>query len=87
MQYLAEQGFCKLNAGASRASLEGGALQYKKKWEARITPPGCGGFLLRIAKGSPGLTAFLQNNPFISCLNDALDGIIFGPEQCAITCD
>lgn len=80
MQYLAERGFNKLNAGASRPFLDDGVLQYKKKWGAQLTTPRPGGLLLRVVSRAPGLVAFLQNNPFIGRQGSALNGVVFWPE-------
>lgn len=82
MQYLAGQGFTRLNAGASRAFLEDGVLQYKMKWGARLTSPRQGSLLLQIVTRSPALISFLKNNPFIDRKGGALNGVVCWPEEC-----
>jgi hypothetical protein len=75
--YLGDRGIEKFNAGASRAFLNDGALQYKRKWGLRLTHPRPGGFWLRIPGASDGAKAFLINNPFINYRNGVLSGFVF----------
>jgi hypothetical protein len=75
--YLKEQGYDSFNAGASRAFLRDGALQYKRKWGMTLTGPRPGGFWLRRLSQSPGVLAFLVNNPFIYARDNTLHGMAY----------
>jgi hypothetical protein len=77
MLHLKERGYDRLNAGASRAFLHDGALQYKRKWGMTVTGPRPGGFWLRRRSDSPGALAFLVNNPFIYARDNALHGMAY----------
>lgn len=76
MHYLAGKGFDKYHAGATRAFLNDGVLQYKKKWGLRLTRPRPGGWWLRWRPESAGARAFMRANPFIYRAQGALCAII-----------
>jgi len=75
--YLKEQGYESFNAGASRAFLRDGALQYKRKWGMQLTGVRSGGFWLQHLADSPGTSAFLEHNPFITYRNHTLQGVAY----------
>lgn len=79
MAYLSGKGFNKYHVGATRPFLDDGVLQYKKKWGLRLTHPRPGGWWLRYSDEAPGACAFLRENPFIFCKENALSGGIFMP--------
>jgi hypothetical protein len=63
--YLHDKGFSKVNLGYSRAFLNDGVLQYKKKLAQRIIGASPHRFALKIISGSQSAKHFLKNNPFI----------------------
>lgn len=77
INYLTSRGYDRYNAGASRAFLKDGVLQYKKKWGLKLIGARPGGFWLRIPRKSESSTAFLLNNPFIHRKGGCLHGLIF----------
>lgn len=63
-----ERGYKKVDFGLSRPFLKDGALRYKRKWGgSRIaySSQADGIFLIAPLRKTPGLKAFLINNPFI----------------------
>jgi hypothetical protein len=88
LQYLHEKGYKKALLGWSRAFLRDGVLQFKKHLSQRIVGSYPNGFALRILSPTPGVSAFLCNNPFIFKRRGAYYAAIFsdadeipGPEE------
>lgn len=77
INYLSNRGYDRYNAGASRAFLKDGVLQYKRKWGLRLMQPRPGGWWLRYDPLVPGANAFMQENPFIISKGGALHGCVF----------
>lgn len=77
IEYLISRGYDRFNAGASRAFLKDGVLQYKKKWGLSLIQARSGGFWIRMIGKSGSVDAFFENNPFIHIRNDHLCGIVF----------
>lgn len=75
--YLQEQGYGSVNLGGSRAFLNDGVLQFKKKWGFRLVGKSEGGFLIRPVFGSTGFKGFFHRNPFIYMDQKRLCGAIF----------
>jgi hypothetical protein len=75
--YLRGRGISRYNVGASRAFLNDGVLQYKRKWGMKLTQPRPGGFWLRVPLMTDGAKAFFQCNPFIYLLDSELYGLVF----------
>ena len=71
------KGFKKVNSGRSRAFLRDGMLHYKRKWNDRIVGASPNGLALKILSHSEAVKRFLQQNPFISERNGALNGEVF----------
>ena len=64
-EHAAAGGNKRLSLGASRAFLNDGALNFKKKLSNTITDTSWEGFALKISKLTPAVKAFLVKNPFI----------------------
>ena len=75
--YLQEQGYGSVNLGGSRAFLNDGVLQFKKKWGFRLVGKSEGGFVIKPVFASTGLKGFFQRNPFIYMDQRRLCGAIF----------
>jgi hypothetical protein len=75
--YLQEQGYGSVNLGGSRAFLNDGVLQFKKKWGFRLVGKSEGGFLIKPVFGSTGFKGFFHRNPFIYMDQKRLCGAIF----------
>ena len=71
-EHLLANGATTVNLGASRAFLNDGVLQYKKKWGQHIRQASPTVFGIRIAKETPAVRSFLGANPFISISNGKL---------------
>jgi hypothetical protein len=77
---LKEKGIKNLSFGYSRAFLNDGVLQYKKKWGVNIintTDLGDLGFLIKPLNKTDGVKNFLLNNPFIFYKKGKLNGAVF----------
>ena len=78
--YLKEKGCKKIDLGLSRPFLKDGVLHYKKKWGGRqiFCPPRVdGAYYVEPLTKTPGLKAFLINNPFIFIDKGEINGAIF----------
>jgi hypothetical protein len=75
--YLKQKGYKKLHFGNSRAFLEDGVLQYKKKWGLKIVDSTKNGFLIMPLSFSIVTKEFFINNPFIYAGQDGFTGAIF----------
>ncbi len=62
--HLSNKGFTQLDMGLSRAFLDDGVLQFKKKWNAKFSLAGRRGFILKINTYSEVVKQFLQQHPF-----------------------
>ena len=74
------KGYKELDLGLSRPFLKDGVLRYKKKWggsQIANSPLADGIFLLEPLSKTPGLKAFLINNPFIFIDKRKINGAIF----------
>jgi hypothetical protein len=78
MLYCSEQGYESVYAGDTRAFLNDGVLQFKKGWGLRFTGSSVAkGFWLRCGQVSPGVNAFLINNPFVVRTDSGFSGAVF----------
>jgi hypothetical protein len=77
IQHLSERGYKKIHWGASRPFLRDGALRHKKAWGVRIVDNARTGFAVKVPRRSPGVEAFLKNNPFIYRVDGAYHGAVF----------
>lgn len=77
INYLAEKGFKKFDSGVSRPFLKDGVLQFKKKWNQKVSNKRNLGFLIKILSKTSGAKGFLSNNPFIYENKRRLNGAIF----------
>lgn len=77
MCYLNEKGFTKVNFGQSRAFLNDGVFQYKKKWSQRIVGTSLEWFAFKVLSYTAPVKAFLQENPFIFENKGVLNGALF----------
>ena len=78
MLYFSEQGYESVYAGDTRAFLNDGVLQFKKAWGLRFTGSSVAkGFWLRCGRVSPGVNAFLINNPFVARTGSGFSGAVF----------
>ncbi len=62
---LKEKGIKNLSFGYSRAFLNDGVLQYKKKWDSALVGRSERCFLIKPLSKKDGVKSFLLNNPFI----------------------
>ncbi len=76
-EYLLDKGYNAVNIGASRAFLDDGVLQYKKKWGLSLDVASGGGLHVHVTKQDVGAKSFFLNNPFISVVGDEFVGVIF----------
>jgi hypothetical protein len=76
-QYLTEQGYQTMHLGMSRGFLNDGILQYKNKWDQRVTGCDSSGFILKILRVTAGTKSFLINNPFVYLNDEKLYGAVF----------
>jgi hypothetical protein len=75
-----EKGYEGLGLGLSRPFLKDGVLRYKKKWGGRqisCSPQVDGAYYVEPLTDTPGLKAFLINNPFIFIDKRKINGAIF----------
>jgi hypothetical protein len=78
MLYFSKQGYETVYAGDTRAFLNDGVLQFKKAWGLRFTGSSVAkGFWLRCGRVSPGVNAFLTNNPFVAQTDSGFSGAVF----------
>ncbi len=75
--HLEKNGFKNIHIGSSKAFLNDGVLQYKKKWGMRLTGTRGGHFVVSVLKFSEGAKSFLTNNPFIQSCDNELTGTYF----------
>jgi len=79
-RYLKEKGYKKIDLGLSRPFLKDGVLRYKRKWGGRqisCSPWVDGAYYVEPLADTPGLRAFLTNNPFIFIDKGKINGAIF----------
>jgi len=79
-RYLKEKGYKKIDLGPSRPFLKDGLLRYKRKWGGRqisCSPQVDGSYYVEPLTNTPGLKAFLINNPFIFIDKRKINGAIF----------
>ena len=76
-QYLAKQGFTRLNLGGSRPFFNDGILRYKRRYQQRITHWNWEGTELKIARLTPAVKSFLRQNPFIFRSKGQVHGAVF----------
>jgi hypothetical protein len=81
LTYLKDRGFRTVELGGSRAFLNDGVLQFKKKWGVQLIRSQPRVFFLRPAQVTDGVKGFLSNNPFIYLGRKGLCGAIFPIEQ------
>jgi hypothetical protein len=75
--HLANQGYTKAGLGKSRAFLQNGALQYKKKLGMRLVGTANGCFYLRVSGRTPASETFMRENPLILERDGVLYGVVF----------
>ena len=76
-QYLAKQGFTRLNLGGSRPFFNDGILRYKRRYQQRLTHWVWEGTELKIARLTPAVKSFLRQNPFIFRSKGQMHGAVF----------
>jgi hypothetical protein len=81
MQYLREKGFDRMRAGSSKAFLNDGVLQYKRKWGMKIVGAKESLFVLDVMQSGDGVKSFLANNPFCQLSDGKLVAEVFSPED------
>jgi hypothetical protein len=81
IQHAQESGCKRVILGGSRAFLEDGILQHKKKWNYRITKYVGTGFLLELVSVTDSTKSFLMNNPFIFDEGANLMGAVFSDDN------
>ena len=77
LQHLKNRGYARVDVGASRAWLNDGVLQFKKKWGMELTGVGANGLVIQPREFTDGIAAFLGRNPFITLRDGVLDGAFF----------
>jgi len=75
--YLKEKNAKNISLGDSRAFLNDGILQYKKKWGINISNTSEPGFMIKPLDKTDGVKSFLLNNPFIIKKKRKLNGAVF----------
>lgn len=65
LEYLKNRGYRIIHSGGTRAFVNDGGYQHKRKWGMALDHAWLDGFLVNPRKESDGVSAFLQNNPFI----------------------
>ena len=85
--YLAKNGHRSFHLGGSRAFLNDGVLQFKKRRGLRLTSKSKEGFLVRPLFPSPGLKGFFLGNPFIHIHRGRLHAAIFVEKDEVCSCD
>jgi hypothetical protein len=76
-RYLTEKGFTRIDFGKSRPFLKDGVLQYKKKWNQKISNKNEVGFLIKMISKTEAVKGFFLNNPLIYQDKTGLNGAIF----------
>lgn len=76
-QYLTEQGYQAMHMGMSRGFLNDGILQYKNKFDQRVTGHDNTGFVLKVIHTTAATDSFLINNPFVYLSDEELSGAVF----------
>ena len=77
VEYLKQKGYKKVHFGSSRAFLKDGVLQYKRKWEVKITGSTDRGFMIKPLSSALSIKKFFINNPFIYLDQNRYIGAIF----------
>lgn len=77
VHYLREKGFKRVGFGNSRAFLNDGVLQFKKKRGIQIVDTSETGVLIKPLSKTPGIMGFFLNNPFIYMDKGRFNGAIF----------
>jgi len=80
LRYLKEKGYEKIDLGPSRPFLKDGVLRYKRKWgghQISCSPQSDGNYYVQPLTNTPGLKAFLINNPFIFIDKQKINGAVF----------
>jgi hypothetical protein len=80
-KHLSNQGFKRLDMGLSRAFLNDGVLQFKKKWNAKFAIAGKRGFILKINTYSEAVKQFLKHHPFAFTEDNKLHGAAILPAE------
>ena len=83
--HIKRKGYRIANLGGSRAFLDDGVLQFKKKWSLRLTTARSLKFILQIDAWTHGVSGLLVSNPFIHETDRGLRGALFVEEQKPIT--
>lgn len=65
LEHLKREGYSKVGMGGSRAFLNDGVIQYKKKWQQRVVAAFGNGFALEQRRSTEPSVAFFMHNPFI----------------------
>jgi Acetyltransferase (GNAT) domain len=65
LEHLKNRGYQKIYSGGTRAFVNDGGYQHKRKWGMALDCAWRDGFLISPRKKNAGVNAFLQNNPFI----------------------
>jgi hypothetical protein len=70
-----------MRAGSSKAFLNDGVLQYKRKWGMKIVGAKESLFVLDVMQSGDGVKSFLANNPFCQLSDGKLVAEVFSPED------
>jgi len=79
-RYLKEKGYKRADFGLSRPFLKDGVLCYKRKWGGRqisTSPQVDGAYYVEPLANTPGLRAFLLNNPFVFIDKGKINAAVF----------
>lgn len=77
LMYMQKKGFKTASFGKSRAFLNDGVLQYKKKWGIHLVTPSETGFFLHSLLNTEEVKEFLLRNPFIYLDKKNFHGALF----------
>lgn len=77
IHHLKGKGYKRVSFGLSRAFLNDGVLQYKKKWNLQMVDTDRLGFLFSPLSKTAAMKGFLLNNPFIYIKKPKINGAVF----------
>ncbi len=78
--HLKERGYKIVDFGLSRPFLKDGVLRYKRKWgghQIACSPEADGAYYVKPLANTPGLRAFLVNNPFVFIDKGSINAAVF----------
>lgn len=87
MERLVERKAPCVHLGGSRAFVNDGVLQYKRKWQYTLTGSSDWGWELRLLKDSPGLRQLLARLPFLALGDGELEAVLYADPPVSVDQD